>query len=92
MKLFATVLSLLLLLTCAGSTQPTPAPPPVIPSPAAAEASLHAYGARDKTCVEWTDSCRTCTRADSGSEICSNIGPTCQPAAISCVRRSEPAK
>ena len=30
--------------------------------------------------------------AGSGREACSNIGPTCQPAAISCVRRTEPAK
>ncbi len=54
--------------------------------------SLQGYGDSYKTCQEWTDGCRTCARQEGGEPGCSNIGPTCQPAAISCVRRSEPAK
>ena len=91
MKIIAPIIGCVLLLTLGASAQLLP--PPVIPPPAATDASLHNYGERDKTCVEWTDNCRTCTRADGGQETCSNIGPTCQPAVIiSCVRRSEPAK
>jgi hypothetical protein len=53
--------------------------------------SLHAYPQTDKTCLEWTDSCRTCQRVgDTG--VCPNIGIACQPKAITCVRREEPAK
>jgi hypothetical protein len=53
--------------------------------------SLHAYPDTDKTCLEWTDSCRTCLRvADTG--VCPNIGIACQPKPITCVRREEPPK
>ena len=55
-------------------------------------ASMHAYGDTDKACQEWTDSCRTCRRADASEPICSNIGIACQPKAITCARRAEPAK
>jgi hypothetical protein len=64
-------------------------------SPASAPASavsLQGYGDSDKTCAEWTDACRTCRRAESGEPVCSNIGPTCQPAAITCTRKVEPTK
>jgi hypothetical protein len=89
MKILPQIIGCVLLLTLGASAQS----PPVTPSPAASDASLHNFGEREKTCVEWTDNCRTCTRAESGQETCSNIGPTCQPAAIiSCVRRNEPAK
>jgi len=62
------------------------------PADAAQEASIHGFGDRDKTCQEWTDACRSCKRADNGDPVCSNIGPACQPQAITCSRRSEPAK
>lgn len=53
--------------------------------------SLHAYPDTDKACLEWTDGCRTCLRVgDTG--MCPNIGIACQPKAITCVRREEPAK
>lgn len=53
--------------------------------------SLHAYPDTDKTCLEWTDGCRTCLRvADTG--VCPNIGIACQPKPITCVRREEPPK
>ena len=66
--------------------------PGPLPAPALAEASIHGYGDRDKTCLAWTDSCRTCERGDGDTIVCSNIGVACQPAEISCSRRSEPAK
>ena len=55
-------------------------------------ASMHAYGDTDKACQEWTDSCRTCRRADASEPICSNIGIACQPKAITCARRAESAR
>ena len=62
------------------------------PSAASEEASIHAYGDSDKTCQEWTDGCRTCSRPESGDLFCSNMPIACQPVAITCARRAEPAK
>jgi hypothetical protein len=68
------------------SSDPAPAPP-------AAEASVHGYGDRNKTCTAWTDKCRNCMRGDDDRVHCSNIGIACQPAEITCrTRRPEPAK
>jgi len=50
------------------------------------------YGDREKACAEWSDGCMTCSRAENGDPMCPNIGIACQPKAISCVKRSEPAK
>ena len=72
-----------------------PAPGPTqAPTPdSAAEASIHAYGDRDKTCLAWTDKCRSCARAADDAVNCSNIGIACQPAEITCTSRPpEPAK
>jgi hypothetical protein len=57
-----------------------------------ADVSIHAFGDREKTCQEWTDGCRTCSRPNDGAPFCSNMPIACQPAAITCTRRSEPAK
>jgi hypothetical protein len=62
------------------------------PTPPADDPSIHSYGDRDKTCIAWTDQCRSCERGDNDAIFCSNIGIACQPAAITCSRRSEPAK
>jgi hypothetical protein len=62
------------------------------PTPSSQDASLHGYGDKEKTCQEWTDGCRICTRPDSGDAICSNIGIACQPKSISCTRRAEEKK
>src|SRR5437868_5466236 len=59
-------------------------------STALEEATVHAFGDRDKTCLAWTDSCRSCQRAESGDAVCSNIGIACQPKPIVCTRRPEP--
>ena len=85
----ATALALAaLLLVGASAQQPQPRPPDA----AAEEASMLGYGDRDKTCAEWTDGCMTCARAENGDPICPNIGIACQPKAIACAKRSEPAK
>ena len=72
-----------------GASAQTPAPST---APSAEEASLHAYGDANKTCQEWTDGCRTCTRPQSADAVCSNIGIACQPKAISCTRQAEEKK
>lgn len=59
--------------------------------PAADDASIHRYGDVDKTCLEWTDACRTCLRV-ANTAMCPNIGIACQPKPITCVRREEPPK
>jgi hypothetical protein len=58
---------------------------------AADDASIHGFGDTDKTCLEWTDSCRTCLRV-ANAAMCPNIGIACQPKPITCVRREEPPK
>jgi hypothetical protein len=75
------------------SPEPAPAPAQAPAPESSAEASIHAYGDRDKTCLAWTDKCRSCARADAGAINCSNIGIACQPAEITCTSRPpEPAK
>ena len=59
--------------------------------PAPNDASLHAYANVDKTCLEWSDTCRICQRVGNAGE-CSNISIACQPQPITCVRREEPPK
>ncbi|MEA2930755.1 MAG: hypothetical protein QOG38_3183 [Hyphomicrobiales bacterium] len=58
---------------------------------AADDASIHSFGDTDKTCLEWTDACRTCLRV-ANTAMCPNIGIACQPKPITCVRREEPPK
>ena len=88
MHRIATALALAALLLVGASAQQRPAPLDA----ASEEASMHGYGDRDKTCAEWTDSCMTCSRAENGNPRCPNIGIACQPKAIACAKRSEPAK
>jgi hypothetical protein len=88
MRPFGTLLFTAMLAgTAAAQTAP---PPPAIATPAS-DVSIHSFGDREKSCAEWTDSCRTCRRTEAGEQACSNIGPTCQPAAITCTRKTEPA-
>jgi hypothetical protein len=48
------------------------------------------YGERNKECLEWTDTCVNCVRAQSGDNFnCSNIGIACQPKDVICVRRAD---
>jgi invasion protein IalB len=85
-RLVLTATIALALFSAAAAQTPQPA------TPAQEEMSLHRYGDIDKTCQEWTDSCRTCTRPENGEAVCSNIGISCQPKAISCSRRIEEKK
>jgi hypothetical protein len=55
-----------------------PANPPVPPNDPAVQARLPG-------CAVWTDRCVTCERA-AGRISCSNIGISCQPQAVECVR------
>jgi hypothetical protein len=81
-----------LVLAATAARAQTPSAPSA-PPPSAADASIHAYGDRDKTCVAWTDQCRSCTRGANDEVNCSNIGIACQPAAIACTaRQPEPTK
>ena len=51
---------------------------------------MQSYGERDKECLEWTDTCVNCVRAQSGDNFnCSNIGIACQPKDVICVRRAD---
>jgi invasion protein IalB len=85
MRALAVAIALAALLSTAAAQQP--------PKDAAAEdASIHGYGDTDKTCQEWTDSCRICTRSETDEPVCSNIAIACQPKAIACVRRAEEKK
>jgi hypothetical protein len=84
----ATVLALAALLLVSASAQQRPAPL----DPNSEEASMLGYGDRNKTCSEWSDGCMTCSRAENGDPLCPNIGIACQPKAITCAKKSEPAK
>ena len=46
------------------------------------------YGRQDKDCLEWSDSCVNCLRAQSGGDYsCSNIAIACQPKEVRCIKR-----
>lgn len=84
----ATVLALAALLLVGASAQQRPVPL----DPNSEEASMLGYGDRNKTCSEWSDGCMTCSRAENGDPLCPNIGIACQAKAITCAKKSEPAK
>ena len=64
-------------------------PAELTPGQAAAD-WMQSYGERNKECLEWTDTCVNCVRAQSGDNFnCSNIGIACQPKDVTCVRRAE---
>ena len=64
--------------------------PGAIISSAQAE-HLHNYGDLDKSCSEWTDGCRKCSRRTEGTPVCSNIGTACQPGELRCTERPSEA-
>src|SRR4051794_2416234 len=52
------------------------------------EKHLYNYGSVDRTCIRWSDQCRTCGRTQSEPElVCSNIGIACQPTELECLER-----
>ncbi|MGZ8388643.1 MAG: hypothetical protein ACXWVE_10505 [Rhodoplanes sp.] len=72
----------------AQDNQPKPEAAPAAPP----TVSIQGYGVSDKACLEWNDGCRTCRRPETGETVCANIGIACQPTAVTCTRRREPAK
>jgi hypothetical protein len=62
---------------------------PVAPAPAVPELPQAPPGASMQSgipgCAVWTDRCVVCQR-DSGIIACSNIGISCQPKAMQCLR------
>jgi hypothetical protein len=90
MKRLSVVLFLMTLPLLGALAADKPVPRPL--KPAGGEVSVLGYGDRETTCRQWTDGCRTCTRGETGDPLCSNIGPACQPVAVTCSQRVEPAK
>lgn len=90
--LTAAALFLCLLLAASQDSSTRDAVAAELPIPSAEDISIQAYGDKNKTCQEWTDSCRTCQRSDASGPICSNIGIACQPKPITCGQRAEPPK
>jgi hypothetical protein len=79
-------------IACAPAPATAQQPAPVPSQQTQPGPSIQSYGDRNKSCLAWTDTCRTCQRG-SGDEVhCSNIGIACQPAEITCTRNDERAK
>ena len=72
----------------AQSTEPAPLPP----ASSSTAPAIHGYGDRDKTCLAWTDQCRSCQRAADDQIHCNNIGIACQPVEIACTERKPDTK
>jgi hypothetical protein len=57
------------------------------------ELTIQNYGRGDISCMEWSDNCVTCRRQQAGQEYrCSNIGISCQPKNVYCLRRGDEPK
>ncbi len=88
----AIVCATAVLIACAPAPATAQQPAPVPSQQTQPGPSIQSYGDRNKSCLAWTDACRTCQRG-SGDEVhCSNIGIACQPAEITCTRNDERAK
>jgi len=75
----AIVLSLWLLIAQSSPRQPTET------------TDIFNYGEIDKTCMQWTDGCRNCSRGTGQMPNCSNIGIACQPKdKVTCLDRTPP--
>jgi len=59
------------------------------PHPNNTETHVQNYGDLETACLRWTDQCRICSRSGSGDPVCSNIGISCRPAAVQCLKRKE---
>jgi hypothetical protein len=76
-----TALAFVLLIAAAGAiadeatTPSVPAPHPV---------AIQAYATDNPSCLEWTDGCTICTKAETGEPHCSTPGIACQPAGLQC--------
>lgn len=50
--------------------------------------SIQGYGAQNPACLEWTDGCVLCIRAE-GRTQCSTTGIACVPAGLTCKRTAK---
>jgi hypothetical protein len=57
------------------------------PAAVAPDDTIWQFGRHEKLCIEWTDDCRQCRRAETDAISCSNIGIACQPKEIRCTLR-----
>jgi hypothetical protein len=81
----ASVVGLMVAITFTLAQDSAPTPPPTAPG---GEPSIYNFGATDRTCLSWSDGCRTCSYdKESSSAICSNVGIACQPREVTCVTR-----
>jgi len=81
-KILGTFIAIILMVGEAASAEQTPGQ--------ASSDWTQNYGERNKDCLEWTDTCVNCVRAQSGEDFsCSNIGIACQPKDVTCVRLAE---
>ena len=71
------------LILLAAALLPAPARADEAPAPSPAEqASLQGFAAAHPACLEWSDGCAVCKRADAVH--CSTPGIACQPREIAC--------
>jgi hypothetical protein len=57
--------------------------PPAHPVP------IQAYASDNPSCLEWTDGCTICTKAETGAPACSTPGIACQQAGIQCKKTAK---
>ena len=62
------------------------APAPTMPGDPGA---VQAFGSQNPTCLEWTDACFICRRAEDASINCSTAGIACTPQSIVCRRHKD---
>jgi hypothetical protein len=51
--------------------------------------AVQAFGGQNPTCLEWTDACFICQRAEDASVNCSTAGIACTAQAIVCRRHKD---
>ena len=54
------------------------------PVPPPHHVPIQAYANDNPSCLEWTDGCTICTKAEGGEIACSTPGIACQPAGLQC--------
>jgi len=68
----------------ADAPRPAPMPNPTL-------LPIETWGARNPSCLEWTDACHICARGPSGKPQCSIVGIACVQKAATCTKQA-PAK
>ena len=56
--------------------------------PATRPVPIEAYAEDNPSCLEWTNGCTICTKAETGAPACSTPGIACQPAGIQCKKKA----